>query len=311
MSPIIFPSGPAPGSGVTTPELFDNATAPGTSTFLTEPVTPTDQVINVRGPASIILQTPGGVFRIIVVNPTNGDEEIMLVTAGAWSATWTVTRAIENTGPAKSFPVGSPVRHILTRGSLLSLAGGGVADISGAGGGSLEGATVDTNQLYKILLFSNGTLKAIPASANPPAAPVISGSVGVAAVNIDWPLVNGAVSYNVYKDGALLGNTSSSSYLDRNVTLNATYNYTVRSVDQYGQPSILSNTFTAFIDPTLNHHPTVAVTVWPNPVPGGSQALVRVGASDIDYQTLAMTLGVNHGQLQPTADNSIWILTAS
>lgn len=110
-------------------ELFDNTTSLGTSTMLAEPCSASDNVIQVRSVASVALQQPGGQFRIIVVDPTNGNEELMLVTGGAWSGMWQVERGIEGTTPLQ-FSANSLVRHTLTAASLLALSGGA----SGSGG---------------------------------------------------------------------------------------------------------------------------------------------------------------------------------
>lgn len=116
-------------------ELLDNETSQGTVTFLTADCNIGDGVIHVNAPASTALQAPGGQFRVIMINPNTGDEEIALVTANAWSANWTVTRAVDSSSQ-HFFPQGSVVKHILTRDSIAAIVS------------QLVGATPSTKAMY-------------------------------------------------------------------------------------------------------------------------------------------------------------------
>ena len=120
-------------------ELFDNLTASGTSVNLTAGVSSTDTVLPVSGPASANLQASGGQFRVIIVNPNDGTTEIALVTGNASTSNWTVQRGAESA--ALSFPIGSQVKHVVTRASLLSLSNGG----GGGGGGGSTAASPTGN----------------------------------------------------------------------------------------------------------------------------------------------------------------------
>jgi len=64
--------------------------------------------VNMAAPAAL----QGGQFRVIC------DAEIMLVTAGETTTTWTVTRGIEGTTPA-AHAAGATVAHVLTAAGLL------------------------------------------------------------------------------------------------------------------------------------------------------------------------------------------------
>jgi hypothetical protein len=79
----------------------------------------------------------GGQFRIAV------DAELMLVTAGASTTTWTVTRGVEGT-VAAGHTSGSAVTHVLTAASLLGASG--VLDVRTVGATG-DGATDDTAAL--------------------------------------------------------------------------------------------------------------------------------------------------------------------
>jgi hypothetical protein len=104
-------------------ELVDNFTSPGTQVQLTQPAAATDTEIVVTSAASPQLQTPGGQFRVIAFDPSNGNTEIMIVDSDtSWSPTWSVTRGAEGTKPLP-FTQGSVIKHVITAGALLSLLG--------------------------------------------------------------------------------------------------------------------------------------------------------------------------------------------
>jgi hypothetical protein len=91
-----------------------------------------DLTAQVAAAAPAALQ--GGQFRIAI------DAELMLVTAGASTTAWTVTRGVEGTGAA-GHTSGSVVTHILTAASLLGASG--VFDVR-AFGAKGDGSTDDT-----------------------------------------------------------------------------------------------------------------------------------------------------------------------
>lgn len=180
------------------------------------------------------------------------------------------------------------------------------------GGAGSGGITVDTGAPYRIIMLSDGTVKAIPVAAVPPSPPAsLAISVGLTSVNLSWPIVTEAVKFYVYRDGALLdNNVVFQSFRDTTIVIGNTYEYRVSSVDQYNQVSPRSAAAFATIDASLNHAPTdVVITCWPNPLPTDGPALVRVNAHEIDVQNIAYLLNVDVGALRDTDDPSVWIVT--
>jgi hypothetical protein len=126
-------------------ELLDNATSPGTSTFLTDDIEVPDLVLPVADIASVTLRQPGGQFRVGVINLGTGEMELMLVTANAWTPNWTVQRGIEGTD-ALNFPQGSLVKHIITAGALENIIGQ-LAPSLASGIATLVAGTVSVSNL--------------------------------------------------------------------------------------------------------------------------------------------------------------------
>ena len=60
-------------------------------------------------------------------------------------------------------------------------------------------------------------------------APVVNATVNGTTVNLTWNATNNSTSYNVYRDGTLLGNTTSTSYTDSGLEYSTLYAYTVTS----------------------------------------------------------------------------------
>jgi hypothetical protein len=123
------------------------------------------------------------------------DSEIMLVTAGAGTATWTVTRAQEGTSAA-AHAIGATVTHVLTAASLDRLIdeaiGAHAADYQPAGsyapasegvtGGDShdhnggDGAQIDYGNLGSLPTLGTAAAKDIPAVGNASATEVVYGS---------------------------------------------------------------------------------------------------------------------------------------
>jgi hypothetical protein len=174
----------------------------------------------------------------------------------------------------------------------------------------MTGPTVDTGEDYRVIMFSDGTTRAIPATATAPGIPTeLARTVRINSVNLTWTPVAGATTYRVYRDGSFYATSSSPTYRDSNVNVSSTYTYAVQAVNTYSLRSVLSSSVTAFIDPALNVAPTVEVRTWPTTIALGNRAIVRVNAADADAQLLATTLGTSVGSLVATADPSVWILT--
>lgn len=180
----------------------------------------------------------------------------------------------------------------------------------GPSSGSGSGSTVDTGEPYKIIMLSDGTVRAIPAGAVPPATPTgLAVIPRLTSASLTWTAVVGATSYQVTRDGGIIGTASSNSFRDTNVTIGATYGYRVASIDQYQQRSPASAPVSAFIDIALNQAPAdVSITMWPTPIPIDGYSYVRVNALEVDVQTIAYVLSVDVGSLTSTPDPSVWIL---
>jgi hypothetical protein len=195
------------------------------------------------------------------------------------------------------------------RGQLDDIIDSATFPQDGVGGGS--GTTIDTGEPYKIIMLSNGTVRAIPVDAVPPVAPTgVTLFVSMTSVSVSWTVVSGAARYNVYRDGVLLGTTTDKTYRDATVVLDHTYEYEVASVDIYGQISPPSDPVSATIDISLNHAPAdVVIKCWPLPIPTDGPAFIRVNATEIDVQTISYVLNVDAGSLRATNDPSVWIIT--
>jgi chitodextrinase len=170
--------------------------------------------------------------------------------------------------------------------------------------------TVDTGQVYKGIMLSDGTVRAIPVDAVAPVPPTgLARVIRLTSVSLTWTAVPGVAHYQVSRDGANIGTSTSTDFRDTTVSVGNTYSYTVSSVDQYQQRSPPSASVSATVDLSLNSAPTdVVITCWPTPLPTDGPAFVRVNAREIDVHDMAMALNVDAGSLQATNDPSVWII---
>ena len=60
-------------------------------------------------------------------------------------------------------------------------------------------------------------------------APVVNATANGTNVNLTWDATNNATSYNIYRDGAYLDNTTSTSYTDAGLEYGTVYAYTITS----------------------------------------------------------------------------------
>ena len=67
-------------------------------------------------------------------------------------------------------------------------------------------------------------------------------------VTLSWSAASGALSYNIYRDGNLIGNTSGTTYSDNDLVF-GTYTYFLKSVDANGLLSLASETATLSLVP--------------------------------------------------------------
>ena len=90
----------------------------------------------------------------------------------------------------------------------------------------------------------------------PPSTPSgLSGSAGSSGnVQLRWNGTTDAISgvdlYTVYRDGAMIGTTTGTSYTDGNVEGGATYSYTVTAADRVGNRSVHSDPVTVTVPST-------------------------------------------------------------
>lgn len=180
----------------------------------------------------------------------------------------------------------------------------------GPGGAGAEGNTVDTFQPYKIIMLSNGTVRAIPLGALPPATPTgLAVLARLSSVRVTWAAAAGAYQYAVYRNGVQIALIFGLSYRDSAITVSSTYSYQVQAVDFYGQRSGWTPSVTAFIDPATNSDPVLSIRSWPAVLPTDGKAILRVNTRDVDAQILAVSLDVDVGTIEETNDPSVWIYT--
>jgi hypothetical protein len=84
-----------------------------------------------------------------------------------------------------------------------------------------------------------------PASMTPAPSNLAYTINGLQDITLTWDAVNGVSSYNVYRDGNLISNTTETTYSE--VAPFGTFTYYVRCVDANGQLSLGSNTVTVTI----------------------------------------------------------------
>jgi len=207
------------------------------------------------------------------------------------------------TSPAL-FPGGGAAGYFLVRGDAERSAEW-VAPVSA------DIVTEDTGEAVKVIAFSDGTLRVVPASAIAPPTPTgLATDAAVSHVTVTWDASAGASGYDVYRDGVRIAQPNGPRYVDWDASPGVTVTYQVRAHNGYGQLSAPTDAVPAYTDPALNTAPTLAVTVWPATNTPGQKQVIRVAASDVDGQVLALALSVDAGSLEPTSDPSVWYLTA-
>lgn len=173
--------------------------------------------------------------------------------------------------------------------------------------------TVDTGASYRIILFSDTTVKAIPVATPVPTTPTgLAATPRLSSVKLTWTaatLPTSGKTYVIYRNGSQIATTTALSYRDIAVAVGSTYTYQVLTRDIYGQRSSLTTGVSAYIDPALNVAPNMTVTAWPTTAPSNGRTLIRVCAADVNAQTLSLALSVDVGSLAPTDDPSIWYYT--
>ena len=121
-----------------------------------------------------------------------------------------------------------------------------------------------------------------------PAAPAISYWIGGGNIVIFWPQVNGALNYELYRDGMLIYSGPEIKYTDAHLAKGQTYNYTAYALDEAGNKSGPSNTLQIYVpkprvstvaaastggqvqSATTTQEQQVSPSVSPSPSPSGS-----------------------------------------
>lgn len=137
------------------------------------------------------------------------------------------------------------------------------------------------------------------------AMPILSAPTNLVAASpaqqpsLSWDAVSGATSYNIYRDGANIGSSSTASYTDISAP-EGTYTYYVTAVNSAGE-SGLSNSINVLVDRTP---PTVSsLTLAQNPLATGTVTSVSATISDnLSGVTKAeYYIGIDPGQGNGTA----------
>ena len=131
----------------------------------------------------------------------------------------------------------------------------------------LSDGTPETNlRIYKISRAGYNTISFIYGCV-PPA--YLAATVSGRNVTLTWDASQYAQSYNVYRDGTLIGNTEETSFIDSNLAY-GTYTYYLKSVDEGGLLSTGSEFAYAAVEPVASHLTAVysegnAVLSWTAP----------------------------------------------
>lgn len=116
------------------------------------------------------------------------------------------------------------------------------------------------------------TTSAIVVDTTAPTAPTLSASgTTSSSTNLSWSGATdniGVTGYDVYKDGVLLGSTSSTTYAVSGLTASTTYSFTVKAKDAAGNVSVASNAVSVT---------TTAVTITYCTSQGNSTADEKIG----------------------------------
>ena len=109
--------------------------------------------------------------------------------------------------------------------------------------------TLDYNfRIYDITSAGSTISFKYGSSSNCEAPTNLVASVEDHNVTLSWDAATNAVSYNIYKNGNLIGNTSATTYLDSNVSY-GNYTYYLKSVDANGLLSFASETIMVNVVP--------------------------------------------------------------
>lgn len=125
-----------------------------------------------------------------------------------------------------------------------------------------SGLTASTSYSYQVLAYDAAgnqsarspalTITTRAPDTTAPGAPgaPIAGTITASSIAMSWPAATdnyGVVEYQIYRDGALVGTSTSTSYVDINLQSATVYAYTIRAKDAAGNQSAAS---AALVDAT-------------------------------------------------------------
>ena len=138
-----------------------------------------------------------------------------------------------------------------------------------------------------------------PASMTPAPTNLAYTISGLQDITLTWDAVDGVSSYNVYRDGNLLSNTTETTYSE--VAPFGTFTYYVRSVDANGQLSLNSNTVTVTIA-----YQTPIVDDLAGTLSGNNVSLLWTAPEWCYPETPMATLTYGNGNMNSRASVNYW-----
>lgn len=239
------------------------------------------------GTTYVISVTPPSGYLVSSISNSQGGASSMVMQPG-WDESFTITYAADPSANVniKANNSEGPISITAGQSATLSWSGSNVSSCNAAanpasanwtGSKSVNGSQ-STGALLQKTNFSiecsgsggsTSDLVSVNVISTPPSAPVITADTGSTCggeVLISWAAVSGATSYRVHRNGASIGTTGGTSYVDGSLTPNTSYNYSVYAVNSAGD-SPSSNVDSAVSSPaclppsvTLSANPTSVVT---------------------------------------------------
>ncbi|HSY26228.1 MAG TPA: hypothetical protein VK832_01890, partial [Burkholderiaceae bacterium] len=87
----------------------------------------------------------------------------------------------------------------------------------------------------------------------------VSGTTN-SSISLSWSASTGATSYQVYRNGASVGSSTSTSYTDTGLSASTSYTYDVTAINSAGT-SAASSTVTGMTDSTAPYSQAVTATI--------------------------------------------------
>ena len=150
----------------------------------------------------------------------------------------------------------------------------------------------DISQTGSTISFKYGTLS----QCDPPTN--LAATTENRNATLTWTTATGAQSYNIYRNGSLIGNTANDTYVDNNLSYGL-YSYFLKSVDENGSLSPASETIEVSIEPLASNltailSDNVAELSWTAP----EWAYPQVPSATLGYGTTDHngSIGFNDGE---------------